>query len=117
MWRLWQKAKTYSQLPSTVLGETDGFAAWMLDNAVTWFGITIENALEERVKVGAEYQPKYSLARLLSPGFKIPPPPRETPEEVKLAENPWAPFLTWAGKPGSGVHRWVYVPPPVEKEQ
>ena len=110
MWSLWQKAKTYNQLPSNIFGEEDGFAAWMLDEAVTWFGITIENALQERVKVGNEHRPKYTLTRLLTQGFKLPAPQRELEEKVSAA-SPWAPFLQWKNKQGSGVHTYAYVPP------
>lgn len=88
----------------------------MLDSAVTWFGITIENALNERVKVkmGSEthYNPKYTLTRLLHPMFKLPKPLPEPEHSM----NPWAPLLAWAGKKGSGIKRWVYVPP-VEEEK
>lgn len=94
----------------------DSLAAWMLDNAVTWFGITIENALEERVKVviGAsiEYKPRYTLALLLNPGFKLYKP-KETPQNT----NPFAPLMAWIGKRNSGVKMWKYVPPAVEGEK
>ena len=110
-------AKSYNQLPSDLLGVTDTIAAWMLNQAVTWFGITIENALTERVKVGADYQPKYSLTRLLHSSFRLPAPPDETVEENAKAVNPWAVFLPWIGKPGSGVHRYVYVPPTDEEKE
>lgn len=83
----------------------------MLDSAVTWFGLTIENALTERVKVttgtGIEYRPKYSLARLLRPETKLPRPPDAKVE----SENVWSPLLAWAGKRNSGIRRWKYVPP------
>jgi hypothetical protein len=82
----------------------------MLDNAVTWLGITIENLLDERVKVGDSYKPKYTLTRLLHEKFKLPPPIVEE-YNPEVASNPWAAFLPWMGKPGSGVHRYVYVPP------
>jgi hypothetical protein len=86
----------------------------MLDSAVVWFGITIENALQERVKVkmGSEvhYNPKYSLARLLNAATKLP-----RPREVYSAEqgdaNVWSPLLAWAGRGNSGVKRYKYVPP------
>ncbi len=116
MWNLWLKSKTFGQLPSQILNEGDSLASWMLDTAVMWFGLTIENALQERVKVGmganVEYNPKYTLARLLNQGFKLPPP------QIDLAEsssNPWATMLTWADKPNSGVRRWVYTPPEEEE--
>lgn len=109
MWMLWQQAKSYSQLPSTILRVTDPLAAWMLNTAVTWFGITIENALAERVKVqsGKEvtYHPKYTLARLLSPNFRLIRPP-----EDKQGSNVFAPLLAQVGK-SKLVRRYAYVPP------
>jgi hypothetical protein len=84
-------------------------AQWMFDSAVTWFGITIENALSERVKVtmGKEvtFKPKYTLARLLNERFRLPKPQPE-PEDNP---NPWASLLAWAGKRNSGVKRYKYV--------
>lgn len=118
MWNLWQKATKYSQLPSEVYGEEDSLAAWMLDSAVTWFGITIENALSERVKVKmgneVQYRPVYTLTRLLNPAFKLPKP-KELTEEYNT--NPFAPFLAWAGKRNSGVKRYKYVPPEEKKAE
>lgn len=116
MWNLWLKSKTYHLLPSEVFGEEDSIAAWMLDNAVTWFGITIENALQERVKTGTgkdvEYKPRYSLTRLLDENYRIP---RPLPEP-EVNHNPWSPFLAWAGKPGSGVRRYRYQAPDEEEK-
>lgn len=118
MWNLWQKAKTYSKLPSEVLRVSDQLAAWMLDNAVTWFGITIENLLDERAEVGGKSTPKYSLARLLHEKFRLPKPVDDyIPENDIQEHNPWAVFLPWIGKPGSGVHRYVYVPPVDEEKE
>jgi hypothetical protein len=81
----------------------------MFDTAVTWFGITIENALSERVKVqvGNEttFKPKYTLARLLDPRFRLPKPAPEPEMQV----NPWAPLWAWAGRKNSGVKKYQYV--------
>lgn len=109
-------AKTYSQLPSDIFGTTDSIAAWMLNEAVTWFGVTIENALLERVEVGTKSQPKYTLARLLHEKFRMPAPQPEIIDMPNQGLSPWAAFLPWIGKPGSGINRWVYVPP-VEDEK
>lgn len=110
MWNLWLKSKTYNQLPSRVFGEQDSLAAWMLDSAVTWFGITIENALQESVKVvmgsNIEYKPRYTLALLLNPAFKLPMP-LPSPQE----SSPFAAFGAWVGKKRSGVKRYRYKPP------
>lgn len=117
MWNLWLKATKYGKMPSEIFKVSDSIAAWMLDSAVTWFGITIENALAERVKVtmGKEvhFNPKYTLARLLTPGFKLP----KVAETEEYNSNPWSPLLAWAGKRNSGVRWYKYVPPeePVEK--
>jgi hypothetical protein len=113
MWNLWQKAKTYHLLPSEIFGEDNSLAAWMLDSAVTWFGITIENALSERVKVGvganAESRPKYTLARLLDQDFKLPRPADSA--EIASGTNVWSPLLSWAGRKNSGVKWWKYNKP------
>jgi hypothetical protein len=118
MWSLWTKSKTYSQLPSDVWGEIEhpvfgmpcSLAAWMLDSAITWFGITIENALSERVeiKMGTKVQstPKFTLIRLLDENFRLPPPPEE-----KTSTNPWSPLMGWLGRGGNKVKRYQYVPP------
>ena len=115
MWSLWLKAKTYGRLPSDIFCEEDSLAAWMLDSAVTWFGLTIENALLERDKVGmganVEYKPRYTLSRLLHQGFKLP-----KPVEMNTSDNPWAPFLAWAGKGNSGVRMWKYTAPEEPEE-
>lgn len=91
------------------MGEEDTIAAWMLDTAVTWFGITFENALSERTKIKygkeVEYKPKYTLSLLLNPAFRLPRPALE-PE---VNPNPWSAILAWAGKKNSGVKRYKYV--------
>lgn len=88
-------------------------AAWMLDSAVTWFGVTIENALNERVKVGSganvEYKPKYTLTLLLDKSFRLPRPPEDASN--KKGMNPWSPLLAWMGKKNSGVKRYEYRAP------
>lgn len=93
--------------------EEDSIAAWCLDDAVTWFGITIENALKERVKVGygknETWKPKYTLALLLHKDFRLPPPPPEP--DFKVQSNPFAGLMSWLGRPNSPVKRYVYVPP------
>jgi hypothetical protein len=110
MWNLWTMATKYSQRPSEVFGESDSIAAWNLDRAVTWLGITIENALADRVKVqlgsGFESRPKYTLARLLSPHFYLP-----RPIEEMHPTDPWAGLRMWFGKPGGLVKRFQYQKP------
>ena len=91
------------------MGVEDSLAAWMLDSAVLWFGTTIENALNERVKVvfGKEtsYKPRYTLARLLNPNFRLPKPLPSVEDDP----NPWAVFMAMAGKKRSGIKRWKYI--------
>lgn len=115
MWGLWTKAKSYSKLPSEIFGEANSIAAWMLDSAVTWFGITIENALSERVEVkmgtNVEYRPRYTLARLLSPSFKLPRP------AIQQDGDPLNILKMWASKKRSGIKRYMYVPPSEKKEE
>lgn len=76
MWSLYRKATLYHKLPSEVFGEEDPLAAWMVDNAMTWFGTTIENMLQEvdHVGEGANRQslPRYTLSQLLDPTYKFP---------------------------------------------
>lgn len=114
MWNLYQKATKYSQLPSQIFGEEDPLAAWMLDSAVTWFGITIENALavRDKVKMGSniEYRPRYTLSLLLDPTFKLPKPVDMT---EKKKSNPWSELMSWVGR-SKAVRRWQYVPPTEE---
>lgn len=53
----------------------DAWAALQLDNAVIYFGTVIENAAQEMEKRGPEssprWEPKYTLAQLLTPGFAL----------------------------------------------
>lgn len=52
--------------------------AYQFDNAVTLFGLTIENALQERQNVGTQkepkWEPKYTLKELLDNDFRLPRP-------------------------------------------
>lgn len=103
------KATRFQKLPSELMEITDNVAAWMFNTAVVWFGTTIENALAERVKVkmGTEvqYNPRYTLAKLLNPAFKLPRPLPTVADNP----NPWAALAAWAGKANSGVKRYKYV--------
>lgn len=53
----------------------DRWAAYQLDCAICYFGMVIENALNEQVNVGPDDKPKwvakYTLTQLLTPGFKL----------------------------------------------
>jgi hypothetical protein len=52
----------------------NSWAAYQFDNAVLYVGLTVENALAEREKVGDEYRQKYTLEQLLSKEFRLPAP-------------------------------------------
>jgi len=62
------------------VGIEDRWAAYQLDAAVTLVGTAIESALHEMQEVGAGERrrlvPRYTLAQLLDPGFRLPPPER-----------------------------------------
>jgi hypothetical protein len=114
MWQAYLKLKTYHEKPSATLEISDTIVAWCVDSTVLWFGITVENALLERVNTGTEkeakWEAKYTLEELLDPLFRMPrplPQPKRMPQE----QNPWAPLLALAGKPGSGVKWYRYVGP------
>ena len=70
------KAKNYRQPPSKLLGVTNKLAAYNLDSAVLFFGVAMDNALQERINIGTderpEYRPRYRLQELLSPTFRFP---------------------------------------------
>lgn len=54
------------------------WAAYQFDQCVLFAGLTIENALREREKVGDqknhEWRAKYTLEQLLDPEFRLPSP-------------------------------------------
>lgn len=108
------QSKNFHKLPSEVFGENDSIAAWMLNSATLWFGVTIENLLNERVEVvvggKTTSYPRYTLARLLHPEFTVF---RNKPSNVDPMKglNPWMALLGWANKPRSGIKRWQYVKP------
>lgn len=76
MWQLYQKCKTLGQRPSDELDVTNNWAAYQLNSAVVWLGITIENATAERINIGTDEKPewrdKYTLVQLLEPDFRLP---------------------------------------------
>ena len=130
MWETWKQAKTFSKLPSEVFDptgevwENDGIhgplARWMFNAVVTWFGITIENLLSERVEVNVgkklQSNPKYTLTRLLHEDFRVIRTP-EPEDRYGGTGNIWAPFLVWADKPGGLIKRWVYKAPDGEERK
>jgi len=116
MWSAYLKLKACQHLPSQDLEETDSIAAWCVDGCVLWFGMTVENALLERVNKGSQKEPKwearYSLAQLLDPDFRLPRPlPQSKPYTKAGMNDGLAAILAMAGQPGSGVKMWEYVKP------
>lgn len=121
MWEVWIQAKTYHRPPNEVFepnqeewqggGRYGSILRYSFNAAVTWFGITIENALNERVEVRMgptiKSNPRYTLARLLHPNFRLMRPA----PKIEDNPNPMAALLSLVGKPGSGVRRYKYVPP------
>lgn len=112
MWKAYQAMKVYHRRPSDDLCPDDEVAAWCLDDAVLWFGLTIEGLLSERTNIGTpdkpKWQNKYTLAQLLDPRFIVPKPP---PTPKAQAENGLGLLMVLAGQPGSGVKRYEYVKP------
>lgn len=111
MWDAYQSLKLYHRRPSDDLEVEDSIAAYCLDGAVMWFGITIENALQERANTGTKEKPKmeerYTIDQLLDPAFRLPrpqPKPAQQPNGLAL-------LMAMAGQPGSGVKRYEYVKP------
>lgn len=51
----------------------DPWLAVQMDNAVSYTGIVIENALQERVEMGDKSVAKYKLSEVLSADFRLPP--------------------------------------------
>lgn len=111
------QSKQFHKLPSELFGETDSLAVWMLNSAVLWFGMTIENLLNERVEVvvggKTTFYPRYTLTRLLHPEFTVFRPKVSNIDPMK-GLNPWMSLLGWANKPRSGIKRWQYVKPEQE---
>lgn len=112
MWKAYLKLKTTHRLPSEDLDEQDSLAAWCVDDAVMWFGLTVENTLVERVNTGTEKEPKweakYTLAELLDPLFRVPTPQPVVPRKPV---NGLAALMALAGKKGSGVKLWRAIEP------
>lgn len=59
-----------------LLNQLNPFTALLFDKAVTAFGVTLENALQETVEVKmgdrTRTRPKYKLSDLLAEGFQFP---------------------------------------------
>lgn len=103
--------KTYHRLPSLELEVTDSIAAYCLDKAVLWFGMTVENLLGERVEVGTgkekRWEAKYSLEDLLDPAFRVSRP-LPAAKGAPLQGNP-ALLNMMAMTGGNVVKRWTAI--------
>lgn len=111
MWSVYTIATLYHKLPCEVFDpdrKLPSLVRYLGDKAVTFFGITIDNARQERIKVGNESQAKYTLYQLLDDNFRLP---RPMPKPKPLASGGLAQILAMAGQPGSGVKMWKYVGP------
>ncbi len=66
-------------------GIADRWAAYQFDQAVTFFGTNIEAAAQEQQNVGdkdhPDWQPRYTMAQLLAPGFRLPAPVKPADEQ------------------------------------
>lgn len=64
VWLLWIKSKTLHTRPSELLNlEPDGYDAWCLDEAVIYFGLTLEGKLEEAGQKPSKEERKARAAR------------------------------------------------------
>lgn len=118
MWTLYLKATKYNRLPSSFFaGLVDELTVYQFDNAVTWFGVTIENLLQERIKVGAgeneRSEAKYELEDLLDPDFRVPRPKslRSPKAKKQGAQDAIAMMMALASQKGSGVMLWGQAEP------
>lgn len=92
--------------------EWNDWAAYQFDQAVLFVGLTIENALHERVPMGGksyETRPKYSLPQILSAGFRLPPP--ATARNGATFEDFVEELKALTAMPGSRGRVWTYVGP------
>jgi hypothetical protein len=63
LWRLYCLSTSYGDRPSEILGIDDEWAAYQLDDAVTYLGRWVEAKLSERHRKSGK--PKYTLEYLL----------------------------------------------------
>lgn len=116
MWDSYQALKLYHRRPSDDLALTDSIAAWCVDGCVLWFGLTVENALTERVNKGTRKEPRmepmYTLHQLLDPAFRLPRPAPTPKVQPQPQQGGFSAFLAMAQQQGSGVKMYKYVGPP-----
>lgn len=113
MWTLYYKATKYNKPPSEYFADlVDEWTRYQFDNAVTYFGTVIENALAETKEVGAgkdkQRVPVYEggLEQLLDDDFRLPRPPTKLEKRRQGAAN----LLALAADPRSGIKMWRELP-------
>jgi hypothetical protein len=129
MWDTYLDCKTWGGRPSQKFNWpcfANRLTAWKFDQAVLYVGLTIENALQEREPDGDpkehKTRPKYKLAQLLDPDFKLPRPKDDDaahgPDGQRL--GPLESFVEqitgMAGPLNPNVRLWQYVPPADDAE-
>jgi hypothetical protein len=62
-WLLWQKCKALGQRPSVLLDVEESYPAYCLDEAVTYFGIILENMLQEAGQKPGKEERRAQMAR------------------------------------------------------
>lgn len=106
---MWTKATKFGKLPSEIIdpdNEYTPLTRYQVDNAVTFFGITMENAIAEtkEVKSGrhTETVPAHDPDQLFEDDFKLPRPPTKLQKRQEGATN----LVGLASDPRSGVKMW-----------
>lgn len=101
---MYTTANKYHKLPSEIIderGELPLLTRYLVNKAVTYFGMVMDNALAETVEVGlkpnVQLQPKYTLAQLLSDEFRLPRP--KAGQEARKAVGQQVKALFGSGKP------------------
>jgi hypothetical protein len=114
MWSAWLSLKMYHRLPSQELEVEDSIAAYCLDKAVMWFGITLENLLGERNEIGEgkdkRWENKYELGDLLDPAFRVPKPMPKPKKQAAAGLGGLAMMMALAKDKSSGVKLWGVKP-------
>lgn len=109
MWSAYLDLKTYHRRPSEDLQPLDALSGYLVDKAVLWFGIIVENALSERVEIGEgkdkRSEAKYTLEQLLDPAFRLPRPEERKVKRKMVGEQVKA--LFGMGKPRKSKSKLV----------
>lgn len=110
MWSVYNLSSKCHRLPSEIVDEEhelSSLARYLLNKAVTFFGMTIENLLNETIEVGAagnkRTERKYEIGELLSPLFKLPRPQAKAKPQDGIQS-----LMALAKQKGSGVQLWGY---------